>query len=213
LALIALLLLSAVAYSITIGVKESTVAYSVGSSWEIPPNFSPNIDICMIPPEEPEPIGGGLDEDEEEIIEDGKYQGNPVSLVATSTPSELPDWFILPPVVCPHYTQRYHASHKAVDLVNRNCNGSNWIVAVDEGIVTFTGWRAGYGNRIEIEHDNGMVSTYSHLSAIDVEVGQEVSLGLKIGTMGTTGKSTGVHLHFEVIYQGVKIDPDIYLVK
>ena len=206
-------ILFAVIWSVSIGVKESAVVYSVDSLWEIPPNFTPsNIEICVLPPEEPEPIGGGLNDDEV-VVEEGQYQGKPVLLVATTTPSELPDWFILPPVICPHYTQRYHAGHRAVDLINRNCNGNNWIVAIDKGVVTFTGWRSGYGNRIEILHENGMVSTYSHLSAIDVEVGQKVNLGLKIGTMGTTGKSTGIHLHFEIIYKGVKIDPDIYLVK
>ena len=207
------ILLATVIWSVVIGVKESTVAYSVDSSSKIPPNVTlKKIEVCMLLVKESEPTGGVLD-DSEVIVEEGKYQGKPVLLVATSTPIELPDWFILPPVICPHYTQRYYANHKAVDLVNRDCNGSDWIIATDEGIVTFTGWRSGYGNRIEILHENGIVSTYSHLSAIDVEVGQKVGLGLKIGTMGTTGNSTGVHLHFEVIYKGVKIDPDIYLVK
>ena len=56
-----------------------------------------------------------------------------------------------------------------------------------------------YGNRIVIKHNNGYETLYAHLSSIDVKVGQTVPQGSKIGVMGSTGRSTGIHLHFEVL--------------
>lgn len=156
------------------------------------------------------PVGGV---GEEEIVESepSQYTGEPVELIGL-TVNELPEWnSILPPVICPRYTQQYSSYHKAVDLVNKNCNGSNWVVAVDTGIVTFTGWFGGYGYRVELTHNNGFVTTYSHLSSIDVEVDDELDAGRKIGTLGSTGFSTGIHLHWEIIYNGVKINPQIFL--
>ena len=174
--------------------------------------FTPTPDACVLPPDTENPIGGVK---EEEIIEPepDNYTGDPVKLTGLII-NELPEWnLVLPPVTCPHYTQQYHSGHRAVDLVNRNCNGNNWVVAVDDGIITFTGWLGGYGYRVEMTHDNGFVTTYSHLSGFDVEVGDELTTGRKIGTLGSTGKSSGTHLHFEVIYNGVKINPEIYLAK
>ena len=81
------------------------------------------------------------------------------------------------------------------------------IVAADNGVVTSTGWHGTYGNRVVITHNNGYETLYAHLSSIDVSVGQTVPQGTKIGVMGSTGRSTGVHLHFEVIKNGSNINP------
>lgn len=159
----------------------------------------------MLPPKVEEPTGGVVDEED--------YAGQPAEVKIAVVPEELPVWFIMPPVICPHYTQYYRTYHKAVDLINLECNGSDWIVAVADGNVSMAGYIGGYGNRIEITHANGMVSTYSHLSKISVNIGEEVKMGQKIGIIGSTGRSTGTHVHFEIIYQGVKINPDLYLVR
>jgi murein DD-endopeptidase MepM/ murein hydrolase activator NlpD len=143
----------------------------------------------------------------------GSYVGGAVDkevVKIAMVPSDLPEWNIVSPIACPHYTQHYYSTHRAVDLVNINCN-NNLVVAVDGGTVTFTGWMGDYGNRIEITHINGMVSTYSHLSKISVKTGDTVISGQTIGIMGSTGRSTGRHLHYEIIYQNVKVDPEIYL--
>ena len=153
---------------------------------------------------------GGVVEDEEEHIEPLQTSTGTLVELSSQKVIDLPEWVILTPIVCPAYTQKYHSYHKGVDLVNRNCN-SDWVVAAQKGFVTFVGRYSGYGNRIEIDHGNGFVTSYSHLSAFGIEVGDEVILGQKIGTLGSTGNSTGVHLHFEIIYNGVKIDPDLYL--
>lgn len=87
------------------------------------------------------------------------------------------------------------------------------IVAVMEGTVIFSGWgRDGYGNRVDIEHPNGLVTRYAHGSQLYVQKGQYVQQGQTIMSRGSTGWSTGPHLHFEVRPGGGKaVDPMQYL--
>ena len=75
------------------------------------------------------------------------------------------------------------------------------------GIVSFTGVRSGYGNTIEVDHGHGFKTRYAHLSAISVQVGQHVAVGQRIGAMGSTGRSTGTHLHYEVWVNGRAQNP------
>lgn len=89
--------------------------------------------------------------------------------------------------------------------------GAN-IQAADSGFVTFAGWsKTGYGNVIIINHQNGFETYYAHLSTILVQAGQSVSKGQVIGLMGSTGNSTGPHLHFEIRENGVRKNPQLYL--
>lgn len=81
------------------------------------------------------------------------------------------------------------------------------IHATAPGIVSFAGVRSGYGNTIEIDHGSGFKTRYAHLNAIAVRVGQRVTLGQRIGAMGSTGRSTGVHLHYEVWLNGRAQNP------
>lgn len=85
------------------------------------------------------------------------------------------------------------------------------IAAAAEGVVTRAGWMGGYGNLIEIDHGRGMSTRYGHLSRIQVRVGDRVVIGDQIGKMGSTGRSTGSHLHFEVRVDGRAVDPMPYL--
>ncbi|WP_242702049.1 M23 family metallopeptidase [Arthrobacter cavernae] len=82
------------------------------------------------------------------------------------------------------------------------------VYAADAGVVRAVGWHLwGGGNRVEIEHGNGLVTTYNHLQAIGVAKGQSVRVGEVIAQVGTTGWSTGCHLHFETIVHGVYKNP------
>jgi murein DD-endopeptidase MepM/ murein hydrolase activator NlpD len=85
------------------------------------------------------------------------------------------------------------------------------IYSTAPGIVSFTGVRAGYGNTIEIDHGGGFKTRYAHLSAIGVAVGQRVAVAQRIGAMGSTGRSTGTHLHYEVWAQGRPQNPNRFL--
>lgn len=85
------------------------------------------------------------------------------------------------------------------------------IMATAPGVVSFTGVRAGYGNTVEIDHGGGFKTRYAHLSSIGVRVGQRVAIGSRVGAMGSTGRSTGPHLHYEVWVNGKAQNPNRFL--
>ena len=79
------------------------------------------------------------------------------------------------------------------------------------GVVTFTGPRTGYGNTVEVDHGRGLKTRYGHLATIAVQVGQRVGIGQRLGGMGSTGRSTGTHVHYEVLLNGRPMNPERYL--
>lgn len=85
------------------------------------------------------------------------------------------------------------------------------VVAPANGIVSKAGWQGGYGNLIEIDHGNGLRTRYGHLSKIDVQNGDTIQRGQLIGLVGSTGRSTGPHLHFEVRLNDKPINPRRFL--
>jgi murein DD-endopeptidase MepM/ murein hydrolase activator NlpD len=85
------------------------------------------------------------------------------------------------------------------------------ILAAAKGKVVLAGFNGGYGNSVEIRHANGLVTRYAHLSGVHVRPGQMVERGVQIGRMGSTGRSTGSHLHFEVRLNGQAINPRKFL--
>lgn len=96
--------------------------------------------------------------------------------------------------------------HPGLDISNL---AGGPIYASDSGTVTVAGWpdNSGYGNRIMVDHGNGFTTLYAHLSAIYVSVGQRVTKGDVIGQMGSTGRSTGTHLHIEIRQNGAALNP------
>jgi murein DD-endopeptidase MepM/ murein hydrolase activator NlpD len=83
--------------------------------------------------------------------------------------------------------------------------------AAGTGTIVYAGWRGGYGNCVIIDHGHSLATLYGHLSSIGVNVGQRVTRGQVIARAGSTGLSTGPHLHFEVRANGVPVDPLRYL--
>lgn len=96
------------------------------------------------------------------------------------------------------------AMHKGLDFAGKD---GDPVIATAAGIVTWAGERYGYGNMVEIDHGNGLVSRYGHNAELDVLVGDVVTKGQVIASMGSTGRSTGVHVHYEVLRNGQQIDP------
>jgi len=94
--------------------------------------------------------------------------------------------------------------HKGLDFAGKE---GDPVIATAAGLVTWAGERSGYGYMIEIDHGNGLVSRYGHNALLDVEMGDVVTKGQVIANMGSTGRSTGVHVHYEVLRNGKQIDP------
>jgi murein DD-endopeptidase MepM/ murein hydrolase activator NlpD len=99
--------------------------------------------------------------------------------------------------------------HPAIDIGGQE---GNPIYATDSGVIVYAGWSDyGYGLLIVIDHGNGWQSAYAHLSAVAVTCGQSVYQGGYIGALGTTGNSSGPHLHFELVINGAKVNPLDYV--
>lgn len=107
---------------------------------------------------------------------------------------------------------RWGRQHGGIDIARTDRTTSPPIYAAESGVVSSAGFHSGgFGNRIIIDHGNGLSTMYAHLSSIQVSPGQSVSRGSQIGIMGTTGSSTGIHLHFEVHKNGQRQNPRNYL--
>ncbi|SDH53534.1 Peptidase family M23 [Pseudomonas flavescens] len=100
--------------------------------------------------------------------------------------------------------------HKGVDFAAK---AGSEVVAVGAGVVTFAGRRNGYGNTVEISHADGYVTLYAHNRSNRVQVGDLVQRGQAIATVGSTGRSTGNHVHFEVSRNGQLVNPHSYIAR
>jgi murein DD-endopeptidase MepM/ murein hydrolase activator NlpD len=98
--------------------------------------------------------------------------------------------------------------HPGLDIAN---NPDTLIYATADGTVRFSGWSHGYGNMVVIDHGYGLSTLYGHTSKALVKTGDRVSKGQVIAYMGTTGRSTGAHLHYEVWRQGKPVNPMSFL--
>jgi len=100
------------------------------------------------------------------------------------------------------------AMHTGLDF--RSSTGDPVRVTAN-GVVESAGWSGGYGKMVEVDHGNGFSTRYGHLSEIDVKAGQKVQIGQIIGRVGSTGRSTGPHLHYETRIDGEAVDPQKFL--
>lgn len=102
------------------------------------------------------------------------------------------------------------AWHNGVDIASKE--GSN-VLSIASGVVTFAGRKEGYGNLVEIKHHSDIITRYGHNKDIKVKVGDVINKAQVIATVGSTGRSTGPHTHFEVYKNGHAVDPAIYIQK
>jgi murein DD-endopeptidase MepM/ murein hydrolase activator NlpD len=105
------------------------------------------------------------------------------------------------------FTHRY-AFHSGIDFAGP---WGSVVHATAPGTVVFAGFRGGYGNMVEIDHGYGIHTRYGHLSAISVRLGAHVDMGAGIGRVGSTGRSTGAHVHYEVWYDNAVKDPNNFI--
>lgn len=105
-------------------------------------------------------------------------------------------------------TRYISGRHTGLDIGGRT---GDQVWAAHDGKVTWAGWKGAYGNTVEIVHPSGLITSYHHFSVVHARVGQQVSAGTVIGLMGSTGQSTGPHLHFEVRVGGKPVNPRPYL--
>ena len=136
---------------------------------------------------------------------DSSYTGGamawPVPSVGTSNITSIFGWRI-------HPIFGEGRGHTGVDI---GASYGSSVVAANPGRVIYAGWYGGYGNCVQIDHGGGVVTLYGHNSSLNVSVGQQVSRGQTIAYIGSTGYSTGPHCHFEVILDGVRVDPLDYI--
>ncbi|MCK9216782.1 MAG: M23 family metallopeptidase [Firmicutes bacterium] len=97
--------------------------------------------------------------------------------------------------------------HKGVDIATRT---GTPVVATADGTVTYSGWKSGYGNMVIISHGYGFITVYAHNSKLLVKIGDKVNRGQQISRVGSTGRSTAPHLHYEIKLNGKNVDPARY---
>jgi len=111
-------------------------------------------------------------------------------------------------VVVSGFGMRWGRMHEGIDIA---ASSGTPIRAAAAGVVIHSGWLGGYGNLVVVDHGNGLATAYAHASVILVGVGQQVSQGETVSLVGSTGNSSGPHLHFEVRVNGEAVDPLFYL--
>ena len=132
------------------------------------------------------------------------------SYASDSAPHTMPSIWPAAGYVSSPYGLRFGGTefHQGIDIA---ADMGTPIVATADGIVTAAGWNGGYGNMVDVDHGGGIVTRYGHASALAVTVGQQVRRGEVIAYVGSTGRSTGPHVHYEVRVDGQPVNPTGYL--
>lgn len=156
-------------------------------------------------------IPGGKKITETTTVTSRTYSGTTITQSSGSTTNQKPAYTggkLLWPTVGARITQYYSWSHKGLDIANKT---GTPLYAAEAGTVERSGWNNGYGYNVVINHGGGLKTLYAHSSKLRVKAGDKVNRGDIIADMGSTGWSTGPHIHFEVIVNGVKQNPLNYI--
>ena len=119
-------------------------------------------------------------------------------------------YYPLEGVISSSFGKRWGRMHEGLDIAVEE---GTPVIAAECGTVCFAGDGGTYGKLVRIDHGNGVITAYAHLSKINVSVGQAVNVNTQIALSGNTGRSTGPHLHFEVVNNEIPLNPDLYLKK
>lgn len=156
-----------------------------------------------------------LTKEELDEAESGTVQDQIRAITTTSNPANLPTmWSLLGKINNEFgfrrnpFGGRSYEFHAGMDIDGER---GDPIMAPANGTVLKAGWQGGYGNMIEIDHGNGLTTRYGHLSKVEVQVGDSVTRGQLIGLVGSTGRSTGPHLHYELRLNDKSINPRLLL--
>lgn len=155
------------------------------------------------PAQAPPPVTGGTSNDSESSSDGGGTSVSTGFIRPTSGPVTSPYGYRTHPI-----SGKPQSFHTGIDYAPSQ---GTPIKASASGTVTSAGWMGGYGNAVLIDHGNGYSSLYAHASTLNVSVGQKVNQGQVIAAVGSTGNSTGPHLHFEIRYNGKHVNPANYV--
>ncbi|MGI8470481.1 MAG: M23 family metallopeptidase [Pyrinomonadaceae bacterium] len=151
----------------------------------------------------------------ESETEENAIEAELVNIEKTSSPENLPTmWAHLGKINNEFgfrrnpFGGRSYEFHPGLDIGGEK---GDIVIAPAGGVVVKAGWQGGYGNLIEVDHGNGLITRYGHLSKIEVQAGDVITRGQEIGLIGSTGRSTGPHLHFEVRLGDKAINPRRFL--
>jgi murein DD-endopeptidase MepM/ murein hydrolase activator NlpD len=156
-----------------------------------------------------------LTKEEADEAESGDVENQIRQIASTSNPAFLPTiWAKLGKINNEFgfrrnpFGGRNYEFHPGMDIDGERGDS---VMATANGTITKAGWQGGYGNMIEIDHGNGLATRYGHLSKIEVQVGDVITRGQLIGLVGSTGRSTGPHLHYELRLNDKSINPRLLL--
>ncbi len=163
-------------------------------------------------------IAGNVDETEKALreLEASSYE-IAMMLQASTYTSSFSGGGMIPPIdaaITSGFGMRRHPIFGGVRMhtgVDMPAAYGTHIHAAQDGVVAFAGWKRGYGNTVIVDHGNGLATLYAHCSSIEVRNGERVNRGQVIAKVGSTGYSTGPHVHFEVRVHGEPVDPENYI--
>jgi len=164
-----------------------------------------------VEPASPEPSDGDTANDQTEQNNEQQQPELPpmVERPPESRPAQLS---FTNPIPAQDIMTSYFGDQRMHEGLDINAEKGDDILSIAKGTVVKKGWNGRYGQRVVVEHPAGFKSIYAHLSSVDVNEGQEVAKGTRLGAAGNSGDSTGAHLHFELLRMDLPINPRRYII-
>jgi murein DD-endopeptidase MepM/ murein hydrolase activator NlpD len=212
---------SAFGVGVTALVQNADLARNVSSGVLSNKLAAAKLEISQVEFQRPDPVegvavnsGGPVDTDDT-VIDDPVVESQLRQIQATSDPANVPNMWAHSGKINNEFGfrrnpfgGRTYEFHPGMDIDGERGDS---VIAPAGGTVTKAGWQGGYGQMVEIDHGNGLITRYGHLSKINVEIGDSITRGQLLGLIGSTGRSTGPHLHYEMRLNDHPINPRRFL--